>query len=192
MIDPRDVTKYDRTQSELEEFWLFCLVVAGKTAMTQAKLLDAFLTDILEDIPFADATPFEALRNAVDEGWLLDKLKASRLGQYTRLEKAMRLSLDLDLTNDTVDKFEAIPGVGSKTARFFLLHTRENQQIAVLDTHVLRYMRDQGLTEQKGTPPKGPKYEALEKVFIGLAAKAKMSIADFDLHIWRTYSGNTL
>lgn len=189
MIDPRDVTKYDRTQAELEEFWLFCLVVAGKTAMTQARLLEGFLSHLRDA---CDITPFEAVKRAVDDGTLLDKLKYSRLGQFTRLEKAMRLSLDLDLTNDAVDAFEAIPGVGSKTARFFLLHTRKDQQIAVLDTHVLRYMRDQGLTEQKGTPPKGPKYEALEKVFIGLAAKAKMSIADFDLHIWRTYSGNTL
>lgn len=192
MIDPRNVTKYDRTPAELQEFWLFCLVVAGKTAMTQAKLLDGFINDLLEDMPHADATPFEALQNAVDEGWLLDKLKKSRLGQYTRLEKAMKASLALDLVNDAVDKFEAIPGVGSKTARFFLLHTRKDQKIAVLDTHVLRFMRDQGLTTQVGTPPSGPKYAALEQIFIGLAEAAKMSIADYDLHIWRTYSGNTL
>lgn len=192
MIDPRDVTKFDRTQAELEEFWLFCLVVAGKTAMTQAKLLDGFLKDILEDMPFADATPFEAIQNAVDEGWLLEKLKKSRLGQYTRLERAMRESLSLKLSTDSVDAFEAIPGVGSKTARFFLLHTRPDQKIAVLDTHVLRHMRSLGLTTQEGTPPKGPKYAALEKLFIDLAEKNNMSIADYDLHIWRTGSGNTL
>lgn len=192
MIDPRDVTKFNRPQSELEEFWLFCLVVAGKTAMTQARLLEGFLQDLLDDTPFDDTTPFQAIQNAIDEGVLLDKLKLSRLGQYTRLEKAMTQSLGLDLSKDTVDKFEAITGVGSKTARFFLLHTRKDQQIAVLDTHVLRYMRDQGLTTQKGTPPPGPKYEALEKTFIGLAKAANMSIADYDLHIWRTYSGNNL
>jgi hypothetical protein len=45
MIDPRDVTKFDRTQAELEEYWLFCIVAAGKTAMTQARLLDAYLQE---------------------------------------------------------------------------------------------------------------------------------------------------
>jgi len=189
MIDPRDVTKFDRTQAELEEFWLFCLTVAGKTAMTQAKLLDAFLT-VNRTTP--TQTPFETIQELVDDDDLLTALKLSRLGQYTRLERAMRESLSLKLSTDSVDAFEAIPGVGSKTARFFLLHTRADQKIAVLDTHVLRHMRDLGLTEQVGTPPKGPKYAALEQMFIDLAEKNNMSIADYDLHIWRTGSGNTL
>lgn len=189
MIDPRQVTNYSRTQAELEEFWLFCLVVAGKTAMTQAKLLDAFLED---NRGLDEQSPFDIVRQLIADGELLDALKKSRLGQYTRLEKAFRQSMTLHLKTDKVEVFEEIPGVGSKTARFFLLHTRKDQQIAVLDTHVLRYMRDQGLTTQKGTPPKGPKYAALEKVFIGLAKQANMSIADYDLHIWRTYSGNTI
>jgi len=190
VIDPRYVTKYDRTQAELEEFWLFCLCVAGKTAMTQAKLLDKFLKDNRsKGLP--DQSPFGIIRSLVQTGELLEALKLSRLGQFNRLERAMRESLDLNLSTDIVDALEGIYGVGSKTARFFLLHTRKDQQIAVLDTHVLRYMRDQGLTTQKGTPPKGPKYAELEKVFIGLAKAANMSIADYDLHIWRTYSGNT-
>ena len=190
MIDPRYVTNYSRTQAELEEFWLFCLVVAGKTAMTQAKFLDQFLEDN-RNKSRSNQSPFDIVRSLNNTGELLEALKLSRLGQFNRLERAMRESLDLNLTTDGVDAFEAIHGVGSKTARFFLLHTRKDQQIAVLDTHVLRFMRDQGLTTQKGTPPKGPKYAELEKVFIGLAKAANMSIADYDLHIWRTYSGNT-
>lgn len=187
MIDPRDVTKFDRTVAELEEFWLFCLVVAGKKAMTQAKLLDAFLEDARTDVK---QTPFEILRSLQGQGKLGEKLRESRLGQYTRLERAMVMSLTLDLQTCSTGNLEALPGVGSKTARFFLLHTRPNQQIAVLDTHVLHHMRDLGLTTQKGTPPTGKKYDALEQEFIKLAKASGMSIADYDLHIWRTYSGN--
>lgn len=189
MIDPRYVTKYDRTEAELEEFWLFCLVVAGKTATTQARLLDGFLKNL-----GGTGTPFDKLQFEVDHGDLLDQLKMSRLGQFNRLKKAMEESLTKlsgKLSTCTVTDLEAISGVGSKTARFFLLHTREKQNIAVLDTHVLRYLRDNGLTTQVGTPPAGPKYAAIEKIFIAEATKAKMTIADFDLHIWRTYSGNT-
>jgi len=191
LIDPRFVTNYNRDDFDLQLFWLFCLVVAGKTAMTQAKLLDGFLkANIPQGMP--NATPFQVINNLVSTGELLEALKTSRLGQYTRLERAMRLSLSLKLQTDSVDAFEAIPGVGSKTARFFLLHSRPNQQIAVLDTHVLRHMRNLSLTTQDGTPPKGPKYEVLEQEFIKLAKQANMSIADYDLHIWRTGSGNTL
>lgn len=189
MIDPRDVTKFDRTQAELEEFWLFCLVVAGKTAMTQAKLLEGFIENNRGD---HSQTPFDIIRDLKGRGELLGALKESRLGQYTRLERAMEQSLTLMLKTDSVTVFEEIHGVGPKTARFFLLHTRPNQQIAVLDTHVLRHMRNLSLTTQDGTPPKGPKYEVLEQEFIKLAQQANMSIADYDLHIWRTGSGNTL
>lgn len=189
MIDPRDVTKFDRTVAELEEFWLFCMVVAGKKAMTQAKLLDTFLEGYRSD---SEQTPFDILRDMQGKGLLGQQLRASRLGQYTRLERAFVMSLTLDLKTCSVTDLENLPGVGSKTARFFLLHTRPNQQIAVLDTHVLHHMRDLGLTTQKGTPPKGPKYDALEKVFIKLALASGMSIADYDLHIWRTYSGNPI
>lgn len=190
VIDPRYVTNYDRTEAELEEFWLFCLVVAGKTATTQARLLEGFLS-LLRDA--CDLTPFQAIQRAIDDGKLLEYLKYSRLGQFTRLEKAMVQSMAFHGKLKTVQtsELEEITGVGSKTARFFILHTRADQEIAVLDTHVLRYLRDKGLTEQKGTPPKGAKYDALEKVFIAEAKLANMSIADYDLHIWRTYSGNT-
>ncbi len=43
MIDPRKVTKFDRTPEELEEFLLFSVVVAGKGAFQQAKKLDEFI-----------------------------------------------------------------------------------------------------------------------------------------------------
>jgi thermostable 8-oxoguanine DNA glycosylase len=157
--------------------------------MTQARLLDEFLGILRAG---EDLSPFQAIRAVHARGSLLAYLLNSRLGQYNRLYRAMEASLDLDLRAANVDDLEAIPGVGPKTARFFLLHTRPDQQIAVLDTHVLRHLRDKGLTTQVGTPPSGTKYDLLEKAFIGLAKASNMSIADYDLHIWRTYSGNTL
>lgn len=190
MIDPRDVTKFDRTQYELEEYWLFCIVAAGKTAMTQARLLDAYLTEGAKQLMATAWTPFDIIRHQVNEGTLLDALKASRLGQYNRLKQAFEQSLALNLPTATVADFEAITGVGPKTARFFILHTRPNQTMAVLDTHILKYLRDKGHTTQKVTPPAGKKYNALEAIVIQEAKLNKMSLPDFDLHIWKTYSGN--
>lgn len=185
MIDPTDVTKFDRTDAELEEFWLFCICVAGKTAVQMAEKLDTFLN---ASRLYKSSSPFQVIRELIADDDLEDMLKLTKMGQYTKLVKAFTQSLALNLRTATVADFEAIDGVGAKTARYFLLHTRANQRIACLDTHVVRHMRDLGLTEQKGTPPSGPKYKALEEQFLALADAAKMSPADFDLMIWNKYA----
>lgn len=205
MIDPTNVTKYDRTDAELEEYFLFCTVVAGKTAMTQAKLLENFLNSL----PYPEASPFDRIfSRSISGPGLLSKLKASRLGQYNRLQKCWLAAIGTfsddplqsaivgtpscgrTLRDCTVDDLESIPGIGPKTARFFLLHTRPDQKIAALDTHILHYMRDQGIVTPKGSPGKGTKYRELELKFIEFADAAGQSVADFDLQVWRQYSGN--
>lgn len=206
MIDPTDVTKYDRTDAELEEFFMFCVVVAGKTAMTQARLLEGFI----QSLPHPEASPFQRMlsQSLSSKATLISKIKASRLGQYNRLEKCFKQAIGAfgndvllgniigtapcgrTLRDCTVTDLESITGIGPKTARFFLLHTRENQKIAALDTHILHYMRDQGIDTPKVTPGKGAKYRELENKFVELAEASGMSVADFDLKIWRQYSGN--
>jgi len=187
MIDPTDVTKFDRTTEELQEFWLFCISVAGKTAVQQAKALEAFLSNGRAEFPGFN-TPFQVVSVMNMSGVLLDRIKESRLGQFTKLERAFRESIGKDLATCSVEDLESIHGVGAKTSRYFLLHTRKDQRIACLDTHVIRHMRDLGLTEQKVTPPAGPKYQELEEKFLKLADTSGMSVADFDLHIWNTYA----
>jgi len=182
VIDPTNFTNFNRTYFELEEMWLFSCAVAGKTAKTQARLLDA----MLEKMP--GRTPFAKIHNAVTTGTLLQFLKDSGLGQYNRLERCYRESLSLDLANDPVEKFEAIFGVGPKTARMFLMHSRPDQQFAALDTHILKHMRAKGIDAPKSTPPSGPTYRRLEGEFLKMAKRARKSPADFDLMLWRRYA----
>ena len=62
MIDPSNVTNPARTPAELEEFLLFCVVVAGKNADQQAqKLLQRFL---------GGRRPFAFIRASDREGLL--------------------------------------------------------------------------------------------------------------------------
>jgi hypothetical protein len=187
MIDPTDVTKFDRTVSELQEFWLFCITVAGKTAVQQAKNLEAFLSKGRAAYP-GFTTPFQVVGVLNQTGELRSYLESARLGQYGKLEKAFQGSLGIDLKTCSIADLEAIHGVGAKTARYFMLHTRADQRIACLDTHVIRHMRDLGLTEQKGTPASGPKYTALEEQFLELVDASGMTPADFDLMIWNKYA----
>lgn len=191
MIDPTDVTKYDRTEAELEEWLLFCIVVAGKTAKTQAKLLDNFLTSLRTNYGSEKTTPFQLIWNADNVGSLRSEIEKSRLGQYNRLEKSFRKTHDFlnKMKNITIDELETIPGVGPKTARFYLLHSRQHQNYAVLDTHILHYMRDNGLTTLK-TTPSGAVYKQTEQTFLNHAKAINKTLADLDLEIWTKYSGN--
>lgn len=185
MIDPFNITKFDRTKAELEEFWLFCLVVAGKTASTQAKLLDGFL----KSCEFDGDTPFEIIQSLVYDDDLLDMIKLSRLGQYNRLAKAFQQSLTLDLATCTVDDLERIHGVGPKTARFFLLHSRKNARVAALDTHILKHLKANGVAvKSEVTPSSKKEYRKLEEEFLKLADSAQMSPADYDLTVWTQYT----
>ncbi len=192
LIDPTQVTKFDRTEEELELFLMFCCVVAGKTATTQAKALEKFLLSLPKGQP-TDG-PFNRLERAgVHTQSFADLLKASKLGQYTKLRQCfieLKSFLRWSLTNCTVEELEAIHGIGPKTARFFLLHSRKDQKLAVLDTHILHYLRDQGITDAPKSTPGKVLYSRLEQQFIALAESQNKTIADLDLEIWRLYSGN--
>ena len=99
-------------------------------------------------------------------------------------------SLDLDLETCTLDDLLAIHGVGNKTARFFLLHTRGGDY-AVLDTHILSLMRSHGVPDApKNTPTNTKKYKELEKQFRLLSRLnfPYLSDAQIDLLIWSDQS----
>lgn len=180
-VDPSTFTNYDRTDAELELTWLFCQVVAGKTALVQAKALETFL--LMEDA----GSPFQRVQAMIAKGTLVDNLKAARLGQYTRLEKGFTQSLALNLRTATRDELKTIPGIGYKTASYFILHTRRDQNIAVLDRHVVSYLGSLGYAVPDGTP-NDKRYLELEQVFLAEATKNNMTPADFDLMLWNKYS----
>lgn len=184
-VDPAEVIRFDRPVPELQLQWLFTGVVAGKKASTQARLLDKFLTGL----PSVSAYPFERIRRSAMRGELFDALKASGLGQYNKLHRFMVESLDLDLRTCTVERLEQIHGCGPKTARMFLMFTRPNQRYAALDTHVLKHLREHGVDCPRSTPPAGPRYRELELKFLELADASGMSVAEYDLAVWKKYAG---
>lgn len=188
-VQADEVIKYDRTDAELETFWLFCGCVAGKTAHVQARLLAEFLHSLTPTHP---DTPFERLYAACLTDELSSKLRASRLGQYAKLERFMRDSLQLlrgKLRTCTVEDLERVHGCGPKTARYFLLDTRPDQRYAALDTHVLKELRAHGIDAPRSTPPAGPKYRQLEEAFLRLADASGMTVAEFDLSVWKKHAG---
>ena len=184
VIDPKNITDFNRTDNQLEMFWLFCIAVAGKNSDTTSKLL-SLMFYARQD------SPFDYLRDLGQTG-IHNMLVVNRSGQYRRISKAFTQSLDLDLRTCTLEDLLSIYGVGPKTARFFLLHSREDCQHAVLDTHILKWMKDHGIDNAPDTTPQNKKtYIEYENMFYLLVQHyfPGLSLAQADLLIWTQQSG---
>jgi hypothetical protein len=193
MIDPNNVTNPERTAAELEEFLLFCVVVAGKNADQQASKLERFL---------GGRKPFAFIRAADGDGTLVARLRDARLGKYSLLARSFReLSRSgADLRTCALEELTRFPGIGLKTAKFFVLHSRPGEMHGVLDTHVLGWMRDNWAPGGRRPPavprhsPQDPKaYRFWETVYFGMVAarhhrpsgSPSVDWARFDLDLWK-------
>ena len=184
MVDPWNITEYKRSIAELEELLLFCVSVAGKSAGMIAAALDEFLAS------HPGKSPLDKIRRLIKRDELLPAIKASRLGKHTRLTRAYAelAAAKLDLTTCMCEQLEEIHGVGPKTSRFFIVHTRAKQELAVLDTHILRYMKSLGCENIPASTPTGKRYLQIEQDFLALARREGRDVAEFDLWIWRQYA----
>lgn len=181
MVDPTNITSYNLSQHQLEEVVLFWVCAAGKNGVTAARSLNNFLSH------HPNHGPFDAIKKTHN---LAQAMKNAGIGCYNNKAKTFLALANsgLSLKTCTVDELEQIKGIGPKTARCFLIHSRPNQNFAGLDTHVLAFMRDCGIKTPKSTPT-GNKYKSLEKMFLQIVKMSKKLVADLDLLIWNVYSG---
>lgn len=182
MIDPFNITNFNRTDSELEEFLLFCIFVANKSAERTSQVLEKFLNGA--------KNPMQRVKDYAFHGNLLTMLRSVKTGQYTRIERCLieLIMQNLNLRKCSVEDLERIYGIGPKTARYFILHSRKNADVACLDTHALKYLKEQGIENVPKSTPIGKEYKKLEKIFIEEAKKNNMNVANFDLTIWTKYA----
>lgn len=194
MIDPKNITKYNQTTAELEEFILFWVCAAGKNAHSAAKGLDKFLSyNSIDKYHRYAPTPFDWIktyRYQLQEQFILAQtLKNCGIGCYNQKARTFLelANSNLDLHTCSAQELETITGIGMKTSRCFILHSRKNAQYAGLDVHILRYLGNLGYSVPKQTPAK-KKYLELEQVFLEIAKEKGLSPADLDLMIWKEYS----
>jgi len=194
MIDPYNITNYNRTQNELEEFLLFCIVVAGKTAYIQAQKLEEFLTSVNKRLMMPEhINPFQSLKSAEQHGILFEEIKKAKLGQYKKINSAFKYisNKEYNLSRMTPKLLEEIPGVGMKTSRFFLLHsdTFYKDKIAILDTHILKFIKE-NIDERapKSTPVIPLTYRFWEDRFLNWCLENNKNMAEFDLEVWKSYA----
>jgi Thermostable 8-oxoguanine DNA glycosylase len=190
MIDAYDVTRFDRTEAELQEYLMFCLAVAGKKASMIAQKLHDFLSPMEET-----ETPFSYVSRLVAEDRLTGELLRVRMGKYGILGHAypeIARRFPGRLATVPVAELETIRGIGPKTARYFVLHSRRDPgQIAVIDTHIMKYLRHLGHDVPVRLPTKA-NYARLEGLMIDAARMSGMPMADFDLAVWSHYASGGL
>lgn len=202
MVDPFNITKYDRSTEELEEMLLFCVLVAGKPARRTATQLARFLD--------GDRRPFTKVRRHLKDGTLLKSLKENGFGQYDRITKCFKelTGKKLDLRSCTADELDAIHGIGPKTAAFFITHSRPpvspDIDEVILDTHNMKHIAknadwlvERGLITAidvekmpRNTPSSRKSYKRYAECFRALLKRDEPngSMASYDLKVWKSYA----
>ena len=180
-IDPTAIPEA-MTHDQLQWWILFGICVANKPAKVTERKMREFM-----ELSTAK-TPFGKVKAMIQHGNLWNSLQKVRFGQYTRISKAFRHAVTLDVDNLSVEVLEAVPGIGPKTARMLMLYAKPGFEGVPLDTHILKFLRTLGHEAPKSTPSAGATYRRLELAFIAEARRRKVSVRELDTQVWNTYA----
>lgn len=196
MINPAEVKNYNRTESELQEFLLFCINVAGKKSAVECVKLETFLQELkfwlkrtgMED--WYGESPFELIRAAKVGEYLMDCMKACKIAPYDQRYASYLDVIDLEgLGHAELADLLKVRGIGLKTSRFFLSNTQSAFDEPMLDTHIMSYLRDLGHHDApKSTPQNEKVYAKWAKVFSEKARHEGKSVRELDIQVWKEYS----
>lgn len=186
-IDPDHCTDFNLDKSGLELHILFWIFAAGKNGHTASRCLNNILEDYSKKTNLV--VPFEILKSIED---LPKELKRFGVGCFNNKSKCIKdlINKNFDLSTCSIEDLESVWGLGPKSVRCFLIHTRKDQNLAGLDRHVLRYLGELGYKVPKSTPNK-KQYLEIEKIFIELAKSVGKTISELDLEIWTKYRKKT-
>tara|TARA_B110001454_G_C12680847_1_gene418000 strand:+ start:225 stop:824 length:600 start_codon:yes stop_codon:yes gene_type:complete len=193
MINPKKVTDYNRNQSQLQEWLLYCICVAGKRSEIESPKVRKFILDPRFGFHLK---PFELIRkllgvSSIEMDGLKQHLKKYKIAPYTARYNSFVDAVTLlpnDLSEVTIEDLQKVRGISTKTSRFFLTHSREDFDEPVLDTHILRYLKDVGYNVPDSTPQNPSVYAKISEIFKRLANFEGKSVTDFDLEVWTKYS----
>jgi N-glycosylase/DNA lyase len=173
---------------------------------------------VLEELVFCLCTPQTKARNALNavealrEHCLLQQPDRKKVEEILRKANVRFHRKKACYIVDAVGKFEEIwqalcrensahalrdylvnnvAGLGMKEASHFLRNIGFTE-IAVIDRHILKHLKAEGLVRKIHKNITRRRYLLLEKKFIELAAKHGLSPAELDLLVWASYTGEVL
>jgi len=115
------------------------------------------------------ATLVAARRWLINQGNLLDQLASIQCERHRR------------------DRLCECPGIGRKTASWILRNTGLARDLAILDVHVMRAMREANRVTVERLPRD---YEAIEIAFLAWCDELGAPAAAFDLFLWEWMRGS--
>ncbi len=181
-IDSKNITNYNASRGELQSMIIFWVLAAGKTAKTAEKILANLIPK--RDLPFSQLEKYSQKK-------LSEKLKSLGCGCYNAKSRTIYelIHSKLNLSTCEISDLEKIYGIGRKTSRGFVLHSRKNAQCAVLDVHLLRYLKYNNIHNVPTTTPSSKtEYLRLEKSFLLISKKLRIKPSKLDLEIWKLFS----
>lgn len=193
---------YNATEAQLEAFLLLNIFVAGKNASIQQKKADQFIDLVRRDVSESAVNELgvlSAIHNAVPakelDAKIMAWLKEAKVGQYSRISSCIAHlsekvgSGKLDLKKCKRENIVGVKGIGYKTASMFLMYTRKKWAGACLDTHILKFLKEEkGIKDAPtSTPSLKADYLKYEKLFLNVAEIEGKSPAKLDFEIWSKY-----
>jgi thermostable 8-oxoguanine DNA glycosylase len=186
MVDAANITNYNLTDKELETTLMFWVFAAGKNGTRAAQITNQIRS--FWDTISKDVSTFDWLMH-YDLNETIELLKRHKTGCHNIKARTLwQLCREgLNLKNCSPEDLEKIYGIGMKTARCFIIHTRKNSPYAGLDTHMLKHLASLGFNVPKNTPSSKKLYLTIEDIVINLAKESGKTMAEFDLDIWNKY-----
>jgi thermostable 8-oxoguanine DNA glycosylase len=174
--------KYDRSQAELQQYILTCILTAGN----RAEFAEQKTNDITADVPDG-MLPCDFLSKKEN---LEEYLRSKRTGKYRYLATAIRRICELDLATASDEELRTVPGISFKTSRIFMLRSRQSVPHAAIDTHTLKFLRENGVFNVPDKPPTSEcDYLRLEAELLRLFSEKYPSLtpAEADERVWNLY-----
>ena len=190
-VDPKKITKFDRTQADLEWFLFFCISTAGKNAEVQSRKINEMI-DQTQKMKVYQDTGIYSIPNAIYykchyenwetkipspaspktcSEWIAQASNVFKIGKYDLIRKSSKFiiknGIHHRLDSVTLEELLKIPGVGNKTARFFLMHSRPGFTGAVIDTHIHGWLEKVCQTDLP-KPTTTAKYQSLERLWLSM------------------------
>jgi hypothetical protein len=167
---------WGQPQVVIERFMLLIPFLAGKRAALQQDRVDCFMTDLCD----VGEMPLEALRRVrhVDGHHVLTGLlQKYKLGKYTVLSRMLRDISEFPnvLCASRDELADSVSGFGMKSASMFVAFSQPAARVAVLDTHVLRWL---------GSPAPRSRQQYLDTEAVYLEACGSEHPAVRDFSIW--------
>lgn len=186
MIDAANITDYNLFDNELEARMIFWVLAAGKNGTRAAEITNK-MTSNWERLA-GITKPFKVIKSQSLEE-TVEMCKNYGTGCHNSKGRSLHelVNAGLNLRTCSPEDLEKIYGIGMKTSRCFILHSRENAQAAGLDTHILKHLRELGYDAPINTPASKKIYLTLEKIVLKLAEQTGMSPACYDLKVWNQY-----